>query len=466
MTMWTPDVGRFGKLPRFEAIAEALAADIAAGKLKPGDRLPTHRELAERLGVSLGTVTRAYLLAEQRGLTSGEVGRGTFVRGGIATDSRGLVELEAPNGVVEMSVLVPPVAACELLGAGLKAAVGSITGRPDLMSVLSYHRQGGSEAHRAAGAAWLSRAGLSVDADDVLVCASGQHAAMVAISTLTRAGDTIMTEALTSPLLKDLASWAELKLHGLPIDEEGILPDAFEAACRAGTAKVLYCMPTVHNPTASIQSEQRRRELAEIAMRYDVAIVEDGVMALLAPDAPPPLTSYAPDHACYLTSLSKTIAPGLRVGYLRVPARWREECRFAIRASTWVASPLAAEIAAIWIADGTADRIAASHREEAAARQQLAAEILGGWEFDTQPTAYHLWLQIPEPWRSSDFINACRERGVSVTSPEAFVPGRGSAPHAARVCIGQPSKRACLVKGLEAIAEVLAMTALPAHSIV
>ncbi|HWV56422.1 MAG TPA: PLP-dependent aminotransferase family protein [Longimicrobiales bacterium] len=467
MTMWTPDVDRFGKQPRFEAIADALAADIAAGKLKPGDRLPTHRELAERLGVSLGTVTRAYLLAEQRGLTSGEVGRGTFVRGAPTQDSRGLVELDGrANGAVEMSVLVPPLAAADHVSAGLRAAINAITERPDLMQVLGYHRQGGTEPHRAAGAAWIRRTGLPASPDEVLVCASGQHAAMVAVSALARAGDTIMTEALTSPLLKDLAAWLELKLHGLPMDEEGLDPEAFEAACKAGIARVLYCIPTVHNPTAAIQSDERRRALAAIAQEYDIAIIEDGVLGMLAPDAPPPLSAYAPEHGCYLTSLSKTIAPGLRVGYLKAPSRWREEFRFAIRASTWVASPMAAEIAAIWIGDGTADRIAASHREEAAARQQLVQQLLGGWEYDSQPTAYHLWLHIPEPWRSSEFVAACRERGVTITSPEAFVPGRGSAPHAARVCLGQPASRARMVDGLRAIVEVLDLTAPYAHSIV
>jgi len=352
------------------------------------------------------------------------------------------------------------------LSAGLKSAIGEMTDRPDLMSVLSYHRQGGTEPHRAAGAEWVRRAGLPAEPDEVLVCASGQHAAMVAVSALTRAGDTVMTEALTSPLLKDLASWLELKLHGLPMDDEGLDPDAFEAACKAGTARVLYCMPTVHNPTAAIQSDGRRRALAEIAKRYDIAIIEDGVLGMLASDAPPPLSAYAPEQGCYLSSLSKTIAPGLRVGYLKAPDRWREEFRFAIRASTWVASPMAAEIAAIWIADGTADRIAASQREEAAARQELAKQLLGDWEYDAQPTAYHLWLHIPEPWRSSDFVAICRERGVTITSPEAFVPGRGSAPHAARVCLGQPASRARMVDGLRSIVEVLEHAAPPSHSIV
>jgi DNA-binding transcriptional MocR family regulator len=271
---------------------------------------------------------------------------------------------------------------------------------------------------------------------------------------------------LTSPLLKDLAAWLELKLHGLPMDAEGLLPEPFEAACRSGVARVLYCMPTVQNPTSAIQSDTRRRELAAIAMAHDVAIVEDGVMGLLAPDSPPPLAAYAPEHACYLTSLSKTIAPGLRVGYLQAPARWREEFRFAIRASTWMASPLAAEIAARWIADGTADRITAAHREEAAWQQALAARILGPWTYEAAPAGYHLWLHLPEPWRSSDFVVSCRQRGVGITSPEAFVPGRGEAPHAVRVCLGQAGSRARLEQGLRTLAAVLETASPPAHSIV
>jgi DNA-binding transcriptional MocR family regulator len=468
MTMWTPVLERYPNRPRFEAIADALRDAISEGSLKAGDRLPTHRELAERLGVSLGTVTRAYLRAEERGLTAGEVGRGTFVRGSALADKRGFLDVMAgaDASVLDLSVLVPPATAAEQLSAGLRAAVAGLLEDGDGLSVLSYHRHMGSAAHRQAGADWLARTGLEARADEVLVCASGQHAAMVALSALTRPGDTIFTEALTSPLLKDIAAWLELKLQGLPMDAEGLEPEAFAAACRTGAARVLFCMPTVHTPTAARQSSGRRRELAAIAAAYDIAIIEDGVLGLLAPDAGPPLSAYAPDQGCYLTSLSKTIAPGLRVGYLRAPARWREAFEFAIRASVWMASPLAGEIAARWISDGTADRIVAAHRQEAGVRQMVASSVLGRWSYDCAPTGYHLWLHLPEPWRSSEFVATCRQRGVAVTSPEVFVPGRGHAPHAVRICLGRPGSRTRLEEGLRIIASVLEASAPAAHFIV
>ena len=87
MTIWTPRLGQ-STAPRYVAIADAIAHDIGSGALQPGDRLPTHRHLAKAVGVTVGTVTRGYAEAERRGLTVGEVGRGTFVRRDDSDDTR------------------------------------------------------------------------------------------------------------------------------------------------------------------------------------------------------------------------------------------------------------------------------------------------------------------------------------------------------------------------------------------
>src|SRR5262245_44750499 len=114
MTIWTPDVSAH-RGPRYIAIADALAADIRSSRLSPGDRLPTHRELAYQLGVTVGTITRAYSEAERRGLIGGEVGRGTFVRSDLTlrrpTPDVSVVPV-APSGdrsMIEFSVNFPTV---------------------------------------------------------------------------------------------------------------------------------------------------------------------------------------------------------------------------------------------------------------------------------------------------------------------------------------------------------------------
>jgi DNA-binding transcriptional MocR family regulator len=280
---------------------------------------------------------------------------------------------------------------------------------------------------------------------------------------LTRPGETVLTEQLTYPGIKALASLLHLNLHGLAMDEEGLRPDAFAAACRSVKAKVLYCIPTLQNPTASVMPEARRRELAAIAAANDVTIIEDDIYGALLPSAPRPIAVHAPAHCYYITGTSKSIAPGLRIGYLVVPLEAVERAANVIRTNLWETAPLMAEIMTTWIEDGTADRIIEWKRTETAARQRLALDVLGNLYGETRPiTGSHLWLQLPEPWRSGDFIAQARSRGVIVTGSEAFVAGRATAPHAVRVCLGSPASRPQLAKGLKILAETLRNSPQPA----
>ncbi|HYP53349.1 MAG TPA: PLP-dependent aminotransferase family protein [Pyrinomonadaceae bacterium] len=455
MTIWSPDIQKRGG-PRSQAIADALLEDIETGRLKPGARLPTHRELADQLGVAIGTVTRAYSLAQRRGLLSGEVGRGTFVNPSVEASAR--VEASAEESApVDLSrnVLVRDTRDTRIYDAL------SAVGRFEFDQFLdNYQTAAGAERHRAAAARWMSREGFEVAPERVLVTSGAQHAMMVALATLTEPGDTVLTEQLSYPGIMALANLLHLNLRGLACDEDGLLPEAFEQACRERTGKVLYCIPTVHNPTASVMPDSRRRELARFARDYDVPILEDDVYGFLPEDAPPPVASYAPEHTYYFTSTSKSVAPGLRIGYMVAPASAVERLSAAVRTTTWEAAPLMAEVLTNLIEDGTLDDVVSWKRREAGARQRLAREILGEF-YGRVPTSCHVWIQLPEPWRSSDFVAQARTRGVLVMPSEAFVVGRGSAPHAVRVCLGSPPSRAQLEKGLLTLADILRSTPEP-----
>ncbi len=453
MTIWTPQLdGRPG--PRYAAIAEALAADVRGGVLKPGDRLPTHRDLAYRLGVTVGTVTRAYAEAERRGLIRGEVGRGTYVLNPpttpwvVARD-----RAEAPPAPIDLSLNVAWVGDSE---AALAETLARLARRDDLANLLVYQPAGALPAHRAAGAAWIAQErGLSVSPDQILVTCGGQHAMAVALATLARPGDLVLTEALTYPGMRVLANRLHLRLQGVAMDGDGLLPEAFEAACRAGAPRALYCMPSVHNPTGSLMPEARRRAIAEIALAHGVAIVEDDVYGFLAPDGPAPLVAHAPRLGHYITSTSKSMAPGLRVGFLAVPHDATAEFALSLRALSWMAAPLTAEIAATWIGDGTAARLGAARRAESAARQRLTQEMLAGFDYRAAPGAMHGWLILPPGWHAQAFVTAARERGVLLTPAEAFSVGPG-APQAVRICLGGMSGREPLAQGLAVVRDLLA----------
>jgi DNA-binding transcriptional MocR family regulator len=452
MTIWSPEVrSRIG--PRYLAIAQALADDIAAGRLRAGVRLPTHRELADRLGVTIGTVSRAYAEVAHRGLVSGEIGRGTFVR---AMPSEGRTRgSTAPPALIDLSINHPPNTSDEERDL-LSKSVIALARRADFGRLLDYPPDVAAETHRMAAAAWISRAGLKATADDVLISTGSQHSMTAIFASLLRPGDVVLTESLTYPGMKSLATLLHLRLQGLPIDADGLRPDAVAAACRNGTARALYCVPTLHNPTTAVMSEARRREIAAIAQTHGLIVVEDDVHGRLHEGAPPPIAAFAPDITCYLTGTAKSIAPGLRIGYMLVPPSLLPRVAEAIRATAWTAAPLMAELVSLWITDGTADRIVQRKRQEAAARQKIAASILASYQYQSQPTAYQLWLTLPEPWRSETFAEEARHRGVAVTPAQTFLVGRNTTTHAVRVCLGAAASRESLASGLRILAGLLA----------
>ncbi|EWY38938.1 transcriptional regulator [Skermanella stibiiresistens SB22] len=458
MTNWAPDLDKFPG-PRYRAIADALAADIAANRLTVGTRLPTHRDLAFTLKVTVGTITRAYAEAERRGLIGGEVGRGTYVKSGVPQNAADAwPQLPPPSGdtpaLVDMSLCTPSAAG---VAEGLAALFASMSNPAEFAGLLEYPPHGGLPAHRAAGATWLSRHQIAVGPENVLVTSGAQNGMAIAFSTVARPGDLILTERLTYFGMKALTSTLGLRLEGIAMDEDGILPDAFESACRQSAPRALYTVPTLHNPTTAIMPLERRRRIVEIARQYDVTIVEDDVFGFLVPEAPSPIQMLAPDITLHISSLSKSIAPGLRIGYLVAPSRLMPRLTATMRALNYAVPPLMGEMATRWIEDGSADRFAETQRRECRARQALTADVLRDGPAVAVPSyGQHLWLKLPEPWRREDFVAEARARGIIVTGADVFTVGRGAAPHAVRIGISMPERREDLRHGLEVLADLLA----------
>jgi DNA-binding transcriptional MocR family regulator len=466
MTPWSPDLsGRTG--PRYIAIADVLAADIEAGRLGAGDQLPTHRALADVLGVTVGTITRAYAEAARRGLVGGEVGRGTYVRGApdrgnslFALSRRAEHRPNTPLIADMRHNFAPRLAQDDSISRALAAIAAE-----NIEALLAYQTHEGMPEHRAAGAEWVALGGVAVEPDRVLVTCGGQHGTAVAFNTLLEPGDTLLTEALTYPGVRTLARMLRLRIQGVAMDSEGLIPEAFEAACRQGSPRALYCMPTMQNPTGTVMPVERRRIIAGIAERYGVAIIEDDVYGYLIDNTPPPLSNFAPTQGYYLTSLSKCIAPGLRIGFLVVPAAQTDRFLPAMQATVWMAAPIMAEIARRLIADGTAQRLAEARRQEARARQNLARHALGALGWRAHPVGLHGWLRLSDPWRADDFAMAAAAKGAPVTPIGAFAVTR-TKEQAVRICLGAASDRTCLARALGELAGILAAAPEPYLSVV
>ena len=429
VTIWHPAALDDG-LPRYQAIAAALSDDIGRGRLSPGDRLPTMRALAEALGVTLGTVYRAYALAERRGQISRQKGRGSFVRGrdGVTGDA------EAATGVVDLSRNEPPDLRIEET---LRRSLIEMARECDLAGMLSYGNSQGQPRHRDCLARWVRRHGFAADPALTIITSGAQQALTVALGALSQPGDTLLVEALTYPGIKNLARIFGLRLQAVAIDAEGLLPEALSAACRAGRPRMLYCMPNLHNPTTATLGAPRRGEIARIAAEHGLIVVEDDVNPRRSASPPPPIATLYPERSVYISSLSKTMAPGLRVGALCSPPALFSELLAAAQTTNWMAPPLMAELASRWIEDGTAELLE-EERDRAARRlQEIAASCLAGLDHRSAEDSWNLWLPLPAGWSGRDFAAKALERGVIVTAGEDFAIDPVQPVPAVRICLSE-----------------------------
>ena len=450
---------RKAKGPRYRAIIDVISDEIMSGRLSARDRLPTHRELAHQLGLDVGTASRAYAELRRLGLISGEIGRGTFVSELVRDAPPSISETPSTDPFIDLSHNFPLGAPCN--PKVTRIVEGLISGsRVD--ELMTYQVDMGQPQHRDAGRDWLEFQGLHDVGGEIAVTAGAQHGLLLALAALTRPGDRVMTESVTYFGLKSAAALLGLEFVPVALDEEGLVPERLEEACRESGAKVLCCSPTLHNPTTALMSEGRRREIAEISRRHGVHIVEDDVYSFLIEPRVPPICSFAPDHTIYVTSVSKCIGPGLRVGFIRFPHEHAEKIGLAMRATTLMAPALTAEIAARMIQDGMAREIAADQREEMTRRQALVGEVLGNYAIQHHPQAFHIWLQLTNGWSSREFANEARRCGIGVAPGEIFAVSPLDRPRAVRVCISAAQNIDHLRKALTVLRNVLSG---PPHAI-
>jgi DNA-binding transcriptional MocR family regulator len=449
MTVWQPDLtGRRG--PIYLAILAALEADIKAGRLQPGERLPTHRDLAHRLGVTVGTVTKAYAGAERRGLVVGRTGRGTFA---LQFPDEVLARDGEPDEVIDLGI---NAASVQPFNDTLNRVLGALSRRKSLHGFLEFHPLPGLEHHRAAGAAWIARRGIEATAERTLLCSGAHEGLIAALSVATRPGQIVLAESLAYAGIRRIAGLCRLEVVGVPLDDQGMVPEALEKAADGRPVGAILCQPALHNPTNAVMPLKRRKALAAYAEKAGALIVEDDIYGHLAGDQTPPLAALAPARTLYLCGTSKSIAPGLRIGYLLAPAELVPAVGDALHATSWTSPSLMGEIATMLIRDGTADKFVTWHRQESLARQALARDLLGLGDDRPLRPSYHLWLPLPAPWRAQDFAAELRRAGVLVSPAEAFAVDRSPAPHAVRISLGAVRERARLRDGLERVADLLA----------
>ena len=417
---------------RYKTLVDTFAEAIRSGQLLPGTRLPTHRQLAAEHGLALVTASRVYSELETMGLVSGETGRGTFVREIALPPGQGSGQMTVAAGVLDLNFNYPSLPGQAEL---LRTALRQLALSGDLEALLRYQPHAGRVHERAAVARHLLNRGLAVQAEQVLVVSGAQHGLAVSMMTLLKPGDVVAVDALTYSGFKVLAETLHLELVAIPVTGSGPDLDHLHRLCGQRPVRAVYSMPTLHNPLGWVMSLAQRERLVAIARQHKLMIIEDGAYAFLAEETPPPLATLAPERTVYIGGLSKSVATGLRVGFIAAPMAWVSGLERTIMATTWNVPGVMSAIAVGWLEDGTVAQLEAQKRADAQARQALAAQVLTGVRTISHPSSYFLWLPLAEDARADQVAMTLQRAGISVSTAEPFAVS-AQVPHALRLALG------------------------------
>jgi DNA-binding transcriptional MocR family regulator len=402
------------------------------------------------LGINLSSVSKAYKLAFDLGLTNGETGRGTFVRGGDRA------RIPWPSGENSIHIDYASNFPIPLDMSSEVTRLCNDMARYDIgQRLLDYAPSGASADDLTAAVSWLASLGVTARPENVLITSGAINGVFACLLGLAKAGETVLCEALTSPGLISCARMLGLRLIGVPMDRQGMRIDAFKRIARETGARIAVLNPTLHNPTLTVLSPRRREELAAFAKDSGMLLVEDEVYAPLLQNLPVPLAALAPAHVCYVTSFSKAMLPGLRIGYLAAPPHLSERLRNAIRVSTWMPSPMLASLASRWVRDGTAARMIATRRDAGRDRIRIACRLLRSHQVTAVDEALHVWLTLPPPWRADEFAAYLRGRGISVMPSQDLAATSVASVQAVRLSVGAEPDSARFEQGLMRIDRIL-----------
>jgi len=417
---------------RYKSLVDTFAQAIRSGTMPPGTRLPTHRQLAAEHGLALVTASRVYAELEGMGLVSGEAGRGTFVREISLPPGQGSGQMTVAPGMLDLNFNYPSLPGQADM---LRTALRQLALSGDLEALLRYQPHAGRSHERAAFARHLLSRGLRVDAEQVLLVSGAQHGLAVTMMALLKPGDVIAVDALTYSGFKVLAETLHLEIVAIPVTPLGPDLDALHKLCRKRPVRAVYSMPTLHNPLGWVMDMARREQLVSIARQHNLMIIEDAAYAFLAEDAPPPLATLAPERTVYVGGLSKSVATGLRVGFVAAPMEWVKPLERTLMATTWNVPGVMSAIAVAWLEDGTVAQLEAQKRQDAQARQTLAAQVLKGLAYVSHPSSYFLWLPLGEEARADQVAMSLQREGISVSTAEPFAVS-AHVPHALRLALG------------------------------
>lgn len=423
-----------GNESKSKALSRLIRADIEQGVLLDGMQLPTQRSLASCLGISLQTTSSAYQELERHGFIRCEIGRGSYISRPINDVEIGMSEHPRLTAVDLSTIRIVHTEEHDRLWRETCSSLGHELAHPWMQGIRPI---AGFETHREAARQWLVTLGKCSNLDEIIITNGAAHAIFLALTCLASTNDIVLSEGVTDYGIIGASQILGFNLRGLETDRYGISPEHFEYICTNERVTALVCTPNISNPTVSCMLEERRREIASIARRFGVWIIENDVFGpLVSENRVPPISHYIPELSVYCTSMTKSVLTGMRTGYLAAPKRLIPKLKSILSVTGWMGTPLLDEVASRWIMNGYAEKLIGLQRQYFSERQKVVSDILPNNIIGQHPYAPFTWISPPSHWQLSELINQLRTMDIFITGPDPFtVPGCPK-PHAVRVCLG------------------------------
>jgi DNA-binding transcriptional MocR family regulator len=458
----------------YEAVASHIAKLIESGTLCPGERTPSVRQLRRQLSVSASTVMEAYRLLESRGLVRARPQSGYFVRGSTAARGKGRSDAAASTlpepSVSRPSPLAEPVAVADL-AASLAARIGHsnvlqlgpAVPAADLLPVEALSRLYGRLARRSREtvhgyitppgylplrrqiARRLIDAGCNRSPDDILITHGATEAVHLCLRAITRPGDVVAVESPTYYGSLEAIESLGLRAQAIPTSaREGMDLDALERALHAGGIRAILISCNFANPLGSIMSDDNKRRLIQLAKTYRLPVIDDDIYGDLAFDEERPAALAAFDDEGWVLavgSLSKTVSPGLRIGWC-CPGRFAGQVLRLKLAASHANAGMAQLVAATFLAEGRYERqvrrLRRYYAQQAERFREVVVEAFPSTTRVTKPRGGHvLWIEAPVGVDSLRLYDRALTHRISI-APGPLFSATGEHRHCLRLNLAVP----------------------------
>ncbi|MBV7332924.1 PLP-dependent aminotransferase family protein [Chloroflexi bacterium TSY] len=465
----------------YRQIVEQIKSQISDGRLPEKTQLPTVRHLASKLGVTRLTVQNAYSELQSDGWVEATIGRGTFVSGKIRPQAVAenmlsharqqltadavindllqihQLEIDQASGVRSMAVASPD----SRLFPVDEFWDSLISLRPDAMSLVGYGSPQGDPLLRVEMTNLLQKRGLLVSPDEILITAGVTQGLALVAQALGQPGDTVLVEQPTYLGFLNILKSQKLNPIGIPLDNDGPQLDVLERAVIQHRPRFFYTTPSYQNPTGLCASQERREELLQLAERHGFLLIEDDLYGRLSYDGPPPLPIKSMDHSgsvIYLTSESKILMPGLRVGTVIAPWPLHDRLLTLRRATDLGNPPILQRALAEFLHDKGMQRhlkrvlpIYRKRRDAAlyALRRYMPDSVT--W---TEPAGgFCIWVTLPRVHSLRDLYHSALQLGLALAPGEVFLTHPGKHLHL-RLAFGNQTPEA-IRAGIELLSKLI-----------